>query len=53
MGFDPASPDEVSELEPRIGDELPDSYIQFLTTSNGWRQSGAFIYEVFSCGYTQ
>ena len=44
MGFDPASPKELSELEGRIGAELPDSYKQFLATSNGWRQSGGFIY---------
>jgi len=49
MGFDPASPEELSELEGRIGAELPDSYKQFLATSNGWRQSGGLIYEVFPC----
>jgi hypothetical protein len=49
MGFDPASAAELSQLECRIGAELPNSYRLFLATSNGWRQSGGFIYAVYPC----
>jgi hypothetical protein len=49
MGFDPAGADEICELECRIGAALPKSYKQFLGTSNGWRQSGSFIYELRPC----
>ncbi len=49
MGFDPAESSQILELEARIGRRLPDSYRQFLGTSNGWRQSGGFIWEVLSC----
>ncbi len=49
MGFAPATSDEIHELERRIGAALPESYKQFLAESNGWRQSGGFIYEVWPC----
>jgi hypothetical protein len=47
MGFEPATRDEVADLEDRIGAQLPLSYKEFLATSNGWRQSGGFIYDVW------
>lgn len=49
MGFEPATPQQVRDLEVRIGAKLPESYRQFLATSNGWRQSGGFIYEILPC----
>lgn len=50
MGFPPASADEISQLESRIGCRLPDSYRQFLATTNGWRNSGYSISMVFPAG---
>jgi SMI1 / KNR4 family (SUKH-1) len=47
MGFKPATKKQIATLEARIGAKLPDSYREFLTTSNGWRQTGSFIYEVW------
>lgn len=46
LGFAPATAAEIAELETRLGATLPNSYKQFLTASNGWRQSGSFIYEI-------
>jgi len=48
LGYDPATQEQVEQLEQRLGVKLPDSYRQFLLTSNGWRFSGMFIYDVFS-----
>lgn len=47
MGYEPAAAEDIDELESRIGAQLPDSYRQFLETSNGWRSSGGSIYEIF------
>lgn len=49
MGFAPATPGKISRLERRIRAELPESYKQFLATSNGWRHSGRFICELLPC----
>lgn len=49
MGYEGASPEELDRLETRIGTTLPESYRWFLATSNGWRQSGGFIYELLPC----
>lgn len=49
MGFEPANSDAIHALETRLGVKLPESYRQFLSVSNGWRQSGGFIYDVYSC----
>lgn len=48
MGFDGATTQQLSELEARLGKRLPPSYRAFLTTSNGWRQSGSFVYRLYS-----
>ncbi len=48
LGFDGATEEQVQQLEQRIGMSLPDSYRQFLLTTNGWRYSGMFIFDVFS-----
>lgn len=47
LGYDPATQQQIDELEQRLGTELPPSYKQFLLTSNGWRYSGMFIFDVF------
>lgn len=47
LGFEPATVAEITELESRLGTTLPDSYKRFFAASNGWRDSGSFIYEVF------
>ena len=48
LGFPAASIQEINNVEARLGVSLPPSYRQFLQTSNGWRNSGAFIYRVWS-----
>ena len=48
LGFPGASIQEIRNVEDRLGVSLPPSYRQFLQTSNGWRNSGAFIYRVWS-----
>jgi len=49
MGYEPASENDLLELESRIGVHLPESYRQFLASTDGWRDSGRFIYEMLSC----
>jgi hypothetical protein len=49
MGFPPATEQELTALEARLRCALPPSYRAFLATSNGWRQTGYFIFEVWSC----
>lgn len=39
LGYAPATDDDVSELERRLGLLLPPSYASFLRTSNGWRRT--------------
>lgn len=46
LGFPPAEDDEIDALEERLGAKLPASYRTFLQTSNGWRDAGAFIYDL-------
>ena len=48
LGFPAASVQEINSVEDRLGVSLPPSYRQFLQTSNGWRNSGAFIDRVWS-----
>jgi len=48
LGFDGASDEDIRQLENRLKIELPPSYRQFLQTTNGWRNSGAFIYQLWS-----
>ncbi len=39
LGFDGASEEQIQQLEKRLGRVLPPSYRQFLSISNGWRNS--------------
>jgi len=48
LGFPGASLEDIKIAEKRLGVELPLSYRQFLQTSNGWRNSGGFIYRIWS-----
>ena len=48
LGFPGASIQEIQNVEERLGVSLPPSYRQFLQTSNGWRNCGAFIDRVWS-----
>ncbi len=48
MGFAGATEDQIAALEARIGALLPPSYRQFLAVTNGWRDTGAFIYKMWS-----
>jgi hypothetical protein len=49
MGFPPATEQEIAALEERLDCALPPSYRTFLATSNGWRQTGYTIFEVWPC----
>jgi hypothetical protein len=43
MGFAPATARELSDLEDRLRARLPTSYREFLATTNGWRETGHFV----------
>jgi hypothetical protein len=48
LGFDGATESQILAAETRLGRRLPPSYRDFLATSNGWRNVGAFIDRVWS-----
>lgn len=43
LGFEPATEQQVEDLETRLGYRLPPSYRAFLLTSNGWGRTSSFI----------
>lgn len=43
LGYPGASEEEIAAVEKRLGKTLPPSYRSFLKISNGWRQTGHFI----------
>ena len=43
LGFEGASEAAIAGAEARLGTVLPPSYREFLATTNGWRNVGAFI----------
>jgi hypothetical protein len=47
LGFPAASAKELAGLEARLGVRLPASYREFLATTNGWRETGYFIWELW------
>ena len=49
LGYDGASEEAINTLEERLGKSLPPSYRSFLVETNGWRQCGAFIYNLWPC----
>jgi SMI1 / KNR4 family (SUKH-1) len=48
LGFPGATDEQLSVAEARLGVRLPPSYREFLTVSNGWRQTGNFIWRIWS-----
>ena len=48
LGFPGASEAEIAAAEARLDATLPPSYREFLTTTNGWRQTGPFIDRLWS-----
>lgn len=49
LGYPGASEEEIALLESRLGIRLPLSYRTFLTESNGWRNCGPFVYDLWPC----
>jgi hypothetical protein len=47
LGCPPASEAQLATLESRLGVALAPSYRQFLATTNGWRATGYFVWEVW------
>ncbi len=47
LGNPPATEEQVTALENRIGRRLPDSYRTFLRVTNGWSNLSPFIYELW------
>jgi hypothetical protein len=50
LGYPPATHDEITATENRLGIVLPPSYRTFLRVTNGWRITTAFINPVRSVG---
>jgi hypothetical protein len=48
LGYAGATEEEIAKAEARLGKTLPPSYRAFLKTSNGWRQTTPFIWELWS-----
>jgi hypothetical protein len=48
LGFPGASEADIQTAEARLGLQLPESYRQFLTFSNGWRWITPFIEQLWS-----
>lgn len=49
LGYDGATEAEIVKVEKRLKTKLPPSYRGFLAESNGWRNCGPFIYDLWSC----
>lgn len=48
LGYPPATADQVSRLEARLGKALPLSYRHFLEASNGFRQPGLLVWRMLA-----
>ena len=48
LGFPGATEEQLNVVEARVGVRLPPSYREFLTVSNGWRQTGNSIWRIWS-----
>ena len=46
LGYAPASDVQLKQTEQRLGRSLPPSYRTFLQTTNGWRMTGYFVYQL-------
>lgn len=49
LGYVGAREEEIAALEKRLGAALPPSYRSFLAETNGWRNCGPFIYNLWPC----
>jgi hypothetical protein len=49
LGYKGASESQIAALEKRIDKALPPSYRSFLAETDGWRNCGAFIYNMLPC----
>lgn len=49
LGYEGASEETIAALEKRLKKRLPPSYRSFLAVSNGWRNCGPFIYQLWPC----
>ncbi len=47
FGFPGATEEDLTTAEARLGRSFPPSYREFLQFSNGWRQTGPFIYHLW------
>lgn len=47
LGFPGACEEEIARAEARLGRELPPSYRAFLKVTNGWRNPGLFVDELW------
>jgi SMI1/KNR4 family protein SUKH-1 len=48
LGFPGATEEQITQAEARLGVGLPPSYRDFLKVTNGWRQTGTFIWRMWS-----
>jgi SMI1 / KNR4 family (SUKH-1) len=46
LGFAPATEEEITAAEARLGVSFPPSLREFLAVTNGWRDAGGFIYRL-------
>lgn len=46
MGYEPATETQIIEAEKRLGVSLPNSLRNFYLVTNGWRETGHFIYDI-------
>lgn len=49
LGYEGATEADVTALEDRLQANLPRSYRDFLLMTNGWRNCGPFIYNLWPC----
>ncbi len=49
LGYEGATEEEIVALEERLRVRLPPSYRSFLAETNGWRNCGPFIYNLWPC----
>ena len=46
MGYEPVTESQIVEAEKRLGITLPDSLRNFYLVTNGWRETGYYIYDI-------
>src|SRR5262249_11962685 len=49
LGYQGAREEEIVVLEQRLGTTMPPSYRSFLAETNGWRNCGPFIDNLWAC----